>query len=187
MEKKLTVQQDELLKSLHDLSNAFTMVGEARKNIDPETEHILQKRYPFAKEFTEVSTDIHLWHHYTVVEAIRRVQDVNGFHEAKFGIEGFEDVTFMGYTKGETWNGWACPRFSKKEADRVLDSMGDGEYCELDDTFTFKIDGSTNPEEWHVHKGEDILVYGETVHVYAIGSGSWIWDEVEEVDDDEDI
>jgi len=61
--------------------------------------------------------------------------------------------------------------------------MGDGKYNEITDTLVFKIDACTDPEEWYVHKGEDILVHEETVHVYAIGSGSWIWNEIEEDDE----
>jgi hypothetical protein len=35
---------------------------------------------------------------------------------ADFALDFLDDVTFEGYTQGETWNGFACPYFSFEQA-----------------------------------------------------------------------
>jgi len=41
--------------------------------------------------------------------------------KAEFHFDSHPDTTFPGYTKGDTWNGWACPYFERKVAEEIVD------------------------------------------------------------------
>ena len=36
-----------------------------------------------------------------------------------FTVDGFADA-YIGYTRGDRWNGWAAPYFEREEAIRVM-------------------------------------------------------------------
>jgi len=88
---------------------------------------------------------------------------------------------FQGWTRGETWNGWACPRFERDAALRIVASMND----ELPDTMayddatmviTYIPDGDLDAkDEWL----PELLETAEGPRfVYAIGAWAWVWDDV---------
>lgn len=92
----------------------------------------------------------------------------------------FDDQAFQCYTEGKTWNGAECPRFTKEWADRLMaaDVNAIVKFDPATDTYDF---GSgeivDDPENHTVVKGHDIVVDGQTIHVYAIGASSWCWTE----------
>lgn len=110
-----------------------------------------------------------------------------------FGFD--EGALYPGFTKGERWNGWACPRFAKEVAVEYMEDYKrqgmSAHYDEATDAFYFQMeegtpfgvvdyvdnDGFTTYVGWDSHKGFDIEVNGQVIHVYAIGAWSWIWDE----------
>lgn len=104
------------------------------------------------------------------------VFEIDAFHESP-------DQTFAGYTAGESWNGWACPRFTKEVADRVLAAClaaeQDGSYDPETDTYITNDTGSMDPADFGRWQGEDIQVEGQTVHVYPLGAWAWVWMEQE--------
>lgn len=109
----------------------------------------------------------------------------NGWYKAKFQIESDENI-FEGYTKkGVFWNGWSCPYFTLNIVKEILDVFDDIDaiYDESLDTFIF-----TKPDDYdkdpEIYEGEDILIDGKIIHVYGIGAYHWIWDEVEEKEED---
>ena len=99
------------------------------------------------------------------------------FTRGRFSLEGL-DGTFTGWTDGTNWNGWAMPRFELAEAQLLIAALGKdaGEYDLAGDAFITRMDPS-EPETWPseiIH-----LPDGGTVKVYAIGAGSWIWEEAD--------
>jgi len=62
----------------------------------------------------------------------------------------------------------------------VLEIIKDGAELSYDketDTFTDAFD-MHDPSDAEMYMGIDILVNDKPVHVYAIGSGSWCWDDI---------
>lgn len=100
------------------------------------------------------------------------------FHEARFGGDWLPgDLILKGYTDGSRWNGWACPHFSKEEGLRLAEASPALRYDEARDAFVDRpIVDEDDIEE--VFSSETITVAGQPLKVYAIGAGSWCWDEV---------
>lgn len=105
----------------------------------------------------------------------------------KFEIEG--SPLFEGFTAGQTWNGWACPYFTLDNAKKVMAEFGGEEipadqpfkkdadqwyYDSKKDAFRVNCDQYNDPYEM---PGEDVEHNGQTIRVYAIGNGCWVWDE----------
>lgn len=98
--------------------------------------------------------------------------------KSKFQIE--EGPIYEGYTKGNHWNGWACPYFTKEVADQIAREVNaDAPDCTMcydkaNDAFAYK---GYMEEEVVIFKGEDI----QGKHLYSIGAYSWIWDDLSEM------
>jgi len=117
------------------------------------------------------------------------------FRKTAFYIESSDN--YVGYTKGELWNGWECPRFKKEIATQIMKDFSNDDYPswydENLDAFIYKysevdIDFYNNNltkdelnEYYHVYEGFD----SEGLHLYAIGAWFWIWDEYEMDKEDE--
>jgi len=117
----------------------------------------------------------------------RCLNDADGEHyvQREFYIEDFLRAT--GWTQGERWNGWQCPRFEKAEALKVMaqfsaEDLNNGDtltYDEANDRFVLT-QGDYPDEEPEYFDGVEIeTAQGEKV-VYAIGAWSWTWDAEEE-------
>ena len=98
-----------------------------------------------------------------------------------FGIDDIPDELY-GYTYGDTWNGLACPYFSRQEGLRLVafwQSVDNptivASYDDATDTFSFLTDGMEAPETF---TSETHTIYGQPVTLYPIGNGVWCWDEV---------
>lgn len=106
---------------------------------------------------------------------------VSGF----FSIDG-SDVVFPGFTFGDTWNGFACPYFTKNIGDSVITALTDiGVETPLSfdaaaDAFVELIPISTTETERGEYKGEDIETAEGIIHVYGIGNSGWTWSQVNE-------
>lgn len=72
-------------------------------------------------------------------------------------------------------------------AEKILQSVkreNDDIYFDAElDAFVIRFD-ECEEEETEYYMGEDIMVDGESYHVYDIGSFSWRWDEYEENEDE---
>jgi hypothetical protein len=89
--------------------------------------------------------------------------------------------SFLGYHKGQKWNGFAVPFFKYQDAKKVVASVVDsgesyaGHYFNKEaDQFTL-IPHNVPCYAGEQTKGEDIFVDGNTIHVYGIGAGGWTW------------
>lgn len=95
-----------------------------------------------------------------------------------FTIDGFERF-FEGYTKGDHWNGWACPWFTKEAAEDIMRTNNESHcyiayqmrYDESQDAF---IREEPEYDESYVVNGYDI----DGMHLYPIGNGFWVWDDL---------
>jgi hypothetical protein len=101
----------------------------------------------------------------------------------KFEIDGCDygyPGGLPGWTRGEHWNGWECPRFEKPEAMAIMAAQaefgGKGQYDEATDTFVLELEGYDEPDKY---PGTDIETPEGVKHVYALGAWAWCWDEVE--------
>lgn len=82
------------------------------------------------------------------------------------------------------WNGWACPRFSREEAEKVRDWINEtGGRCwyeEVYDRFvTINQNGEAltpaDAEYFDYWPGQDVEFEGTGSRAYAIGAWAWIW------------
>jgi len=82
------------------------------------------------------------------------------------------------YTRGEKWNGWTTPMFTRDQADLLAASMP--KYLTYDPERNIYVYGYHDSDEDMIFEMETIKVDGQYLDVYPIGSGSWCWFEVEE-------
>lgn len=103
-----------------------------------------------------------------------------------YKLKDYEGVAFKGYTHGYSWNGWATPCFEYETALYLINDMNMMEetdrarYDEESDSFIIKAYDYPEEDDPEVYEGADIIVNGETKHVYGIGSGFWCWDTYKE-------
>ena len=94
---------------------------------------------------------------------------------AKFTIEVYPEQTFDGFSRGEDWNGWACPYFDFEQAKKVMEAHRQrgwkAWYDELDDQFVFDFshDGDGEPDAFPAE-----VIGGKKL--YPIGAFCWIWE-----------
>lgn len=102
-------------------------------------------------------------------------------YRAEFFVIDDAETMYEGFTQGRTWNGWACPSFTKEIALQMVENYNKEAhplkawYDEKEDAFSFEMEANS-PESTDTFHGHDIDVDGETLHVYSIGAGCWIWD-----------
>lgn len=108
--------------------------------------------------------------------------------KAVFTIDGFE-YPHIGYTLGDTWNGWATPYFEVDEAMKIMEEFNACEpefpitYNKETDTFEVEEIGGGNGDEW---KGYNYQTEKGIKHLYGIGAYSWVW-EITTQDDIENV
>lgn len=87
--------------------------------------------------------------------------------------------TFAGFTNGEKWNGWESPVFTYDESVKILNASRcngyDWHYDTLADAFVIELD-----DEMQYVPANLIEVGTEVEVIYAIGTGDWIWEMVNE-------
>lgn len=102
-----------------------------------------------------------------------------GFRRADFAIEALGNVSFQGFTRGETWNGWECPYFSRETAEQILKaSERNGYRWRYDDKAdAYLVNHLDDPEDFEPERFEkNIIRIGDfEIAVYAVGAYSWTW------------
>lgn len=108
-----------------------------------------------------------------------------------FGI--LEDEAYEGFTYNRYWNGWEMPMFEKEVVMQIMKKTSEDfsdiqlTYDEVQDTFFYHCESDDEDVEPYGEKGHDILDEdGNIHHVYDIGAGSWVWEEVEESEEEDD-
>jgi hypothetical protein len=99
--------------------------------------------------------------------------------ESEFYLDVDPETTFKGFTKGNTWNGWACPYFEKVLAEQIAEHYSElhrydheeeywADYVSEEDVFAFHNDQDGEPRKFGpVDVGEEKL--------YPIGAYCWTW------------
>lgn len=156
----------------------FKMYGEFTVEAESQEEAVLiayGKGLPEEREYVEDSLHVDQ-------DEVR--EDCSGddttegeFRKANFRIE--DGDIHQGYTQGGRGNGWAMPCFNKGVAEKIIESLcnfdeNKAPYCWETDLFTIYAPQEIVPDGY---VGRDIVVEGKTIHTYAIGAGSWCWDE----------
>jgi hypothetical protein len=87
-----------------------------------------------------------------------------------FAIETFPGREFVGFTKDEDWNGWACPYFIFDEGMKIVEASGTGNarYDDDNDQFVFMLGDDEETYPAVIENGQKL---------YPIGNGAWIWEE----------
>lgn len=90
------------------------------------------------------------------------------------GVEGYS-------IDSKGWNGWACPAFTKEEAIKVLDQLGNCMEYELNWTYdptrdTFIVNGMSQ-DEVETFTGTKYHTVDGVKTLYAIGAHAWCWEE----------
>lgn len=103
-----------------------------------------------------------------------------------------DEARFIGYTAGQHWNGWACPYFTRDEAQKIVAYVNSTSSNVAD--YNLRYDASEDAFKYHdCNEDEDevfgVYVYedqktGEILELYAIGSHSWTWDDMFEENGD---
>lgn len=101
----------------------------------------------------------------------------------KFTLESLGCENFEGFTKDETWNGWACPYFTFEQARKVLKNYnqlrqitGQNDFAQYDlavDAFVFPADDEEETETF-----DAVTANGQKY--YPVGAYCWIWEELEQ-------
>ena len=91
---------------------------------------------------------------------------------------------YIGYTKGQLWNGWATPYFEFAEAIEVMQDFNKCadnlmRYDETYDQFYVWDEGNDDYEMW---KGEDYATDEGIKHLYGIGAYCWVWEFINDDD-----
>jgi hypothetical protein len=97
---------------------------------------------------------------------------------ATFSLEPLGDRTFDGYTTGDTWNGWACPRFTFVQAQRLVKAYEENGlkawYDEVADAFSFEVKAGNDLKEVDTFPVEEL----DGKQFYPVGAFCWIWESV---------
>lgn len=91
---------------------------------------------------------------------------------------------YIGYTKGQLWNGWATPYFEFSEAIEIMQDFNKCadnlmKYDETYDQFYVWDEGNDDYEMW---KGKDYATDEGIKHLYGIGAYSWVWEFINDDD-----
>lgn len=91
-----------------------------------------------------------------------------------FSLDSLGAQVFEGYTSDDVWNGWARPLFTFEVAQQLVlvcrERGQSASYDEAIDAFIFMDEASGEREEFGA-------VEIEGRKLYAVGVGSWIWEE----------
>lgn len=106
------------------------------------------------------------------------------YKQAYFGIDSCPTLV-QGYTRGERWNGWQCPCFTKEVVDKYIETEDMRTaykvvYNESKDTYILYDNYVEDDDEPLAYEGHDIEINGVTKHVYDLGSWAWVWDKYTE-------
>jgi hypothetical protein len=116
--------------------------------------------------------------------------------KSRFCIDNNEEE-FVGYTSGALWNGWATPYFTKEVADEILEHQNKtySDY-KMDTSVYYTIYNAEKDQyefydpdydEPYIIEGEECETVDGKLHLYGIGAYCWIWDEIEEGNEEQEL
>jgi hypothetical protein len=100
----------------------------------------------------------------------------NVLMNARFTMDPLGGQAFDGYSMGDLWNGWARPLFDFEVSQQIVEACRqqgqEAHYDAARDMFVFGDGQNGGAEEF-----EAVEVAGRKL--YPVGSGAWIWEEVD--------
>lgn len=112
-------------------------------------------------------------------------QNTDHWVRRRFNIEDYYGAGVVGWTHGETWNGWQTPHFERAEARALIEAQNavtpHGVAAWFDDetdAVVIEFEGATDGQERY--EGAVIETPEGPKHVYAVGAWAWCWDAMEE-------
>ena len=99
--------------------------------------------------------------------------------KAEFHFDSHPDTTFPGYTKGDTWNGWACPYFEREVAKEIADHYGEMHRYDNEEEYWAEYDSEEDIFLFYDTQGDEPRKFGpaevEGRKLYPIGAYCWTW------------
>lgn len=103
------------------------------------------------------------------------------FRSTEFYFDSDPDTTFPGYTKGEEWNGWACPYFEREVAERIAKRYVEMHEDGPDEGYEAKYDSERDAFVFYEPVYEEPIVFNSVEidgkKLYAVGAYHWTWRE----------
>jgi len=104
--------------------------------------------------------------------------------QRNFQIDCLGETIITGYDSGDTWNGWKCPLFSFEQGQMLVDEWKKlgwtSHYDEEADAFVFSVN-----QDFETGESDEFDTFAsivrEGISLYPIGSGSWMWEEEDEI------
>jgi hypothetical protein len=98
---------------------------------------------------------------------------------AEFYLEIDPGTTFSGYTKGDTWNGWACPYFEKDVAEQIAKHHGEIHRYDDEEGYWAEYDAERDVFAFHDTQYEEPREFGaveiDDKNLYPVGAYCWTW------------
>lgn len=105
----------------------------------------------------------------------------NELRSTEFYLDADPDTTFSGYTKGNTWNGWACPYFEKEVAEQVAEHYGELHRYDNEGEYWAEYDPQEDVFAFHDTQNDEPRKFGpveiDGKKLYPIGAYCWTWTE----------
>lgn len=103
-----------------------------------------------------------------------------GLQKATFYLDAFPDEKYVGFHRGENWNGWACPYFSRRAGLRMVELYSKrrpGDHFGLDHKAEYDQDENAfrfyDPvhDTWEAFEAVEI----DERLLFPIGTFNWTW------------
>lgn len=99
--------------------------------------------------------------------------------KAEFHIASHPDTTFPGYTKGDTWNGWACPYFEREVAEKIADHYSEMHRYDNGEEYWAEYNSGEDVFAFHNTQDDEPRKFGpaevEGKKLYPVGAYCWTW------------
>lgn len=97
------------------------------------------------------------------------------------------NLTFEGFSNGETWNGFDCPYFEFEECEKIMNAFNkENEECDVDVKIIYdstndcfiEQDENYDEDEYVTYEALFIETSEGSKKVYPLGTCYWMWEEI---------
>lgn len=97
------------------------------------------------------------------------------------------NLTFEGFSNGETWNGFDCPYFEFEECEKIMSAFNkENEECDVDAKIIYdstndcfiEQDENYDEDEYVTYEALFIETSEGPKKVYPLGTCYWMWEEI---------
>lgn len=108
---------------------------------------------------------------------------MENLRRTKFHFDSHPNTAFSGYTKGDTWNGWACPYFEREVAKQVAKRFVEIHENGPEEGYEAEYDPERDAFVFHESVYEEPVVFNSVEidgkELYPVGAYHWTWVEEE--------